>query len=89
MMNNVSYNEINDEGLVITDADGRLRLIEADNIIVAAGSRPNNELLKELTQKAAWCKVLLIGDGLSPRSIKEAVKEGFQAAFLPEFINEC
>jgi hypothetical protein len=81
MMTNVSYNEIIDEGLVITDADGMRRRIIADNIIIAAGSRPNNKLLQEVKQKAAWCNVIQIGDGLSPRGIKEAIEEGFQAAF--------
>ncbi|MGD0855763.1 MAG: FAD-dependent oxidoreductase [Dehalococcoidia bacterium] len=72
----VQYNEINDKGLIITTKAGERRLIEADNIVLAAGAKPNNALLDTIKKKTNAI-ILVAGDCLEPRSIREAIYEGF------------
>jgi len=73
---NVQYNEINDKGLVITTSEGIQQLIEADTIVLAAGAKPNNALLDALN-KYKKVKTVVVGDCSEPRSIREAIDEGF------------
>ncbi|MCX5995591.1 MAG: FAD-dependent oxidoreductase [Chloroflexi bacterium] len=58
-------------------ADG-LKSIPADTIVLAAGSTPNNEL-KEAIEKTG-VKVKCVGDCVEPRTMLEAIKEGWLAA---------
>ena len=58
-------------------ADG-LKSIPADTIVLAAGSVPNNEL-KEAIEKAG-IEVKCVGDCVEPRTMLEAIKEGWLAA---------
>lgn len=53
------------------------KVVEADTVVLAAGSTPNNELAAALNGKAA--RVLSVGDCVEPRSMMEAVEEGFKA----------
>lgn len=58
-------------------SDG-LKSVPADTIVLAAGSVPNNEL-KEAIEKAG-IEVKCVGDCVEPRTILEAIKEGWLAA---------
>jgi len=58
-------------------ADG-LKSIPADTIVLAAGSVPNNEL-KEAIEKMG-VEVKCVGDCVEPRTMLEAIKEGWLAA---------
>jgi len=77
MLTGVRYEEITPDGLVITNREGRQQTIPADTIVLAAGSRPNTELLKALEEKVP--EVYRIGDCLEPRSLMEALAEGFHS----------
>ena len=65
---------ISKEGVNITQ-NGQSRLLPTDTIILAAGSKPNKELLEVL--KDTKIEVHAIGDCLSARRIVDAVAEGF------------
>ena len=73
----VEYQEITDAGVVISTATGEKKVIEADTVVLAAGSTPNNELAEALNGKVD--RVVLVGDCVEPRSIMEAIAEGFRA----------
>ena len=77
MLPGVNYDEAREEGLVITK-DGEKQLLEADTIVSAVGYQPNQSLHKELEGKVS--ELYLIGDCKEPRSIFEAIHEGFQIA---------
>ncbi len=78
MLTSVHYEEITDKGLVVKNKEGQRQTIPADTIVLAAGSRPNTELLRALEGKVA--EVYQIGDCLKPRNLLEALGDGFHTA---------
>ncbi len=71
------YVEINDEGVRIIDAAGAERLLEANTIVLTAGSRANDSLAVEIRNKGlVRYSVFTVGDASEPRSIVEAIHEG-------------
>lgn len=66
------------DGKVLVSHDGNERWLEAGTIILALGSRANNEILQALEGKVP--QILPIGDCVEPRKAKEAIHEGFAAA---------
>jgi len=77
MLAGVEYEEITGAGVVIKTGTGEKKLIEADTVVLAAGAVPDTELLAALQGKVA--RVLSVGDCARPRSIREAVEEGYRA----------
>ena len=75
MLTGVSYEEITPEGLVITSKDGKKQALPADTIVLAAGAKPNTDLLSIVKGKVP--EVYQVGDCLKPRSLLEAIAEGF------------
>lgn len=73
----IDYEEVNKEGVVIKTKDGESKTIEADTVVLAAGSRPNDELFDAVKEKVS--EVYYIGDCVEPRSAREAIMEGFNA----------
>ncbi|MFC1966201.1 FAD-dependent oxidoreductase [Chloroflexota bacterium] len=78
MLAGVRYEEITREGLIIIDGKGRRQTIEADTVVLAAGSRPNVEIYEELKGKVP--EIYLAGDCIEPRWILESLAEGWQIA---------
>lgn len=76
MLPSVRYEEITADGLVIRSQEGQKQIIPADTIVLAAGSKPNTELLRVLEGRVP--DVYQIGDCLEPRSLLEALAEGFR-----------
>jgi len=74
----VKYEEITDEGLVITTGDGETRTIEADTIIPAVPLTPNDGLLKELEKKVP--EIHTIGDCSEPSVIIDAIDAAYRVA---------
>ena len=50
MLTQTEGEEILDKGLVIANKDGQRQTIEADTIVLACGSMPNDNLLEELRE---------------------------------------
>jgi 2,4-dienoyl-CoA reductase-like NADH-dependent reductase (Old Yellow Enzyme family)/thioredoxin reductase len=73
----VEYQEITDAGVVVKTASGEKKVVVADTVVLAAGSTPNTDLAKALKDKVD--RVIPVGDCVEPRSIMEAVEEGFKA----------
>jgi 2,4-dienoyl-CoA reductase-like NADH-dependent reductase (Old Yellow Enzyme family)/thioredoxin reductase len=77
ILTGIEYREITDAGVVIKTATGAEELVEADTIVLAAGSTPNMELAAALKGKVD--SIISAGDCVKPRTIMEAVDEGFKA----------
>lgn len=79
MLSEVTYLEINKEGMRLLDKDKKERTINADSIVVAAGSKPNRDLIPEikgLTTERVW----EVGDCAQPRLLWNAIQEGSKVA---------
>jgi len=71
----VSYHQVTAGGIVVTTKEGERKTIAADTIVLAAGSLPEQGLYQELKDKVA--EVYRVGDCLKPRTIRDAIAEGF------------
>jgi pyruvate/2-oxoglutarate dehydrogenase complex dihydrolipoamide dehydrogenase (E3) component len=78
MLTSVKYEKFTDKGLAITTKEGEKQIIEADTMVLAAGARPNRDLLKALEGKVP--EIYNIGDSAKPGGIAEAMAEGYRAA---------
>jgi 2,4-dienoyl-CoA reductase (NADPH2) len=78
MMAGVKYEEITDEGLIVTTKEGSRLMLQADTIIPAIPLTPNTNILKTFKGKVA--EIYLIGDCREPRMIPEAVADGWKIA---------
>ncbi len=74
MFSKVSHEERTDEGLNIIDGEGKHVTLEADSIVCACGTKPDNELFRELEGKVP--ELYAIGDCVQPRKILDAIHEG-------------
>jgi 2,4-dienoyl-CoA reductase (NADPH2) len=67
--------EITAAGVHIAVGEER-RLIEADSVVLAAGARAYNPLIREL--EGRYAAVYYIGDCLKPQKVRQAVDAGFR-----------
>lgn len=74
---NVKFEAITNEGIIFLDSHGK-RTLKAESIILALGSKPNNELARALTRTVS--EVYAAGDCVEPRRSLEAIHEGSWAA---------
>jgi len=71
--------EITDEGISVIDKKrNKMQVIKGENVVLALGARPNNDLAKKLEGRVK--ELYVIGDSLKPRRISEAIHEGFNIA---------
>jgi 2,4-dienoyl-CoA reductase (NADPH2) len=78
MMAGVKYEEITDEGLVITTKDGERKTLKADTIITALPLRPGADAFKNLKVKVA--EIYQVGDCREPAFMPEAIADGSRIA---------
>jgi NADPH-dependent 2,4-dienoyl-CoA reductase/sulfur reductase-like enzyme len=76
MLNKAEVKKITPEGLLVKDKEGQERLIQADNIIVAVGVQPNDNLVKQLQPLVP--EVYTVGDCRKPRDLISAVEDGYE-----------
>ncbi len=77
ILTRVQYEEITGAGVIVRTEAGERRTVEADTVVLAAGARPNTELLSSVEGKVA--QVICVGDCVEPRGIREAVETGYRA----------
>jgi len=70
----VQYGGVVDEGLLIVTPDGKTRLLVADNIVLAAGAVPCDDLYARLLGTVK--ELHRVGDCVQPRGIMAAIHEG-------------
>jgi len=71
----IQFKEITDEGVSVVHPDGREQLVEADTVVIAAGSLPNDSLSKSLASRT-WDPLYLIGDCTGSGRIYDAIHDG-------------
>ena len=64
----------------LSTKEGEVVFLEAENIVLAAGSTPDKALGQSL--KGKYLDFAEIGDCVQPRRIREAVEEGMWAAVV-------
>jgi len=75
----VKYEEINNEGLVITTGEGEKKTLPADTFIVALPMLPDEEIVKNLEEKAA--ETYAIGGCANAGLIVDAIADGARTGF--------
>lgn len=80
MMNGVTYEKIDDDGLHILQGDGQPHLIEADTIIICAGQDPLRDLYDEL--ESAGVSAELVGGAYEAKELdaKAAINQASRMA---------
>ena len=73
------FKQITQQGIRLIDKEGKEVFLEADNIVLATGSRPNKTLAESLEGRVPG--LYEAGDCAEPRRILEAIHEGAEAAF--------
>jgi pyruvate/2-oxoglutarate dehydrogenase complex dihydrolipoamide dehydrogenase (E3) component len=68
-------------GILVADKLGQTIEIAADSVVIAAGFRPNRELIDEL-RRYPGIRVIEAGDCVKPRKIFDAIHDGHLAAKL-------
>jgi 2,4-dienoyl-CoA reductase-like NADH-dependent reductase (Old Yellow Enzyme family)/thioredoxin reductase len=76
LLTGIKYNEIIPGGIVVTTREGEKRTIEADTIVLAAGSIPDTKLYQDL--KGRVPEIHCAGDCVVPRTIRDAIAEGYR-----------
>jgi 2,4-dienoyl-CoA reductase-like NADH-dependent reductase (Old Yellow Enzyme family)/thioredoxin reductase len=72
--------EITPEGVHIGMMGKKCGFFEANTVVIAVGMRPVNNLARELDGIVP--KLYQIGDSVKPRTVKEAIEEGFLTALM-------
>ncbi len=76
----ISYNKVTPGGLVVTTKEGEKKTIEADTIVLAAGSIPEKKLYEDIKRKVP--EIHLAGDCVAPRTILEAITDGHRVGLV-------
>lgn len=74
MITGFRLSRVEDRGVFIVGQDDEEVFLEAERVVIAAGSRPDNALFNQI--KSMGYEVHQIGDCLEPRSAKAAIYEG-------------
>jgi pyruvate/2-oxoglutarate dehydrogenase complex dihydrolipoamide dehydrogenase (E3) component len=76
----VHLSEVTDSGAVIQDRLGRKIDLKGNNVVLAVGFTANRRLFDEL-QQIPMLEIYAVGDCVQPRTIYDAIHEGYWAAF--------
>jgi len=68
--------EVREDSVRITNAEGKKETIPADTVIIAVGYKANERLYKALEGKVP--EIYCIGNSSEPRRILEATDEGYR-----------
>jgi 2-enoate reductase len=79
LLTSTCLNEITPHGILVSIPGGKKEEIKADNVILALGFQPNDELAKKLVGLAV--ELHIIGDCFKPGKIMDAIHNGFSSVF--------
>jgi 2,4-dienoyl-CoA reductase (NADPH2) len=77
---NASIMSIGENSVTVHAADGAMRNIPCDTLVIAAGITPDRELYDEVTHEFQNVPAHLVGDAVEPRQATEALFEAYVAA---------
>jgi 2,4-dienoyl-CoA reductase-like NADH-dependent reductase (Old Yellow Enzyme family)/thioredoxin reductase len=78
LLTSVKYEHFGNDGVVLVTKKGVRTTIPADTIVLAAGLKPCQKDYEEIKNKIA--EINLIGDCVTPRTIRDAIAEGYCTA---------
>ena len=70
--------EVKADGVLLSNAEGEERFVEADTVVCALGQRSREDVVEQLRYSAPFVRV--VGDAVSARTITDATYEAFHAA---------
>ena len=70
-----SVSEITADHVICCDTNGERQLFKADNVILACGTRPLENIVNDF--RAVTNKYIVIGDCYQARNLRSALQEGF------------
>jgi 2-enoate reductase len=76
MLTGAICEEIKEDSVLVTTAEGKSETIPADTVIIAAGYDANDHLYKTLEGKVS--EIYCIGNSAKPRKILDASSEGYR-----------
>ena len=79
ILTNMHLLEIVNNGVMLADRFGKKTEMKADSVVLAAGLKPDNVLYNELAQ-IPGLEVYAVGNCVEPRSIFDAIHEGYKTA---------
>lgn len=79
MKTGVHLEEIKLGSIIIADSSGNRTEVKADTVVLAAGLKPNRQLVDELA-KEPGLEIFTVGDCDEPRKIFDAIQEGHVVA---------
>ena len=79
MLNGVSYDKIDDQGLHIS-IDGKSKVLDVDHIILCAGQNPLRELFDNLTNSDKNVHLIGGADVAAELDAKRAIRQGAEVA---------
>jgi len=71
---------IQDDGVLVVDAEGKESFLSADTVVIGLGYRARTEAAKALGEAAGGIPVFEIGDCLKAAKVGEAIQQGYTAA---------
>ncbi len=74
----LTLKEITDDGIICVDGNGKSHQFKGDSVVICAGFLPDLTLAEALKGKVK--EIYPIGDCVKPRSIGDAIREGWLAA---------
>jgi 2,4-dienoyl-CoA reductase (NADPH2) len=77
---NASIMAIGESAITIASADGSVRNISCDTLVIAAGIAADDKLYNDIKKDLGTVPVQLVGDAVAARQATEALLEGFIAA---------
>ncbi|WP_156722488.1 NADPH-dependent 2,4-dienoyl-CoA reductase [Streptomyces apocyni] len=80
MLAGVSYDRIDDGGLHLTHADGRVEVLEVDTVVLCAGQEPRRDLYDALHAAGQTVHVIGGADVAAELDAKRAVRQGTELA---------
>ena len=74
----ISYTKIDDQGLHITDSDGKEQLVEVDSVVVCAGQESVRDLADALSNTGVGVHIVGGADVAAELDAKRAIKQGVE-----------
>lgn len=81
---NQRVDEVRPKAIVISDQSGKQTKLEVDHVVFSMGTESYNPLEESYNQH--FDNVFVIGDAINPGSITNAMRDGFEKAFVLESI---
>ncbi|MFC1916447.1 FAD-dependent oxidoreductase [Chloroflexota bacterium] len=76
LLTGIRYNAVTPDSIVVTTNEGEKKTVAADTIVLAAGAIPEKKLYEEIKDKVP--EVHCAGDCVAPRTIRDALAEGYR-----------